>query len=155
MAINVNLQSVSPETVIRPSVALRQSQIALENNSDTKVEVVQQTQQVRQNIAVQQQQKAGAGQNLAEAKKMVVQLKEQTQSVSRQLEFRVDENSGRTLIKVTDRETGELIREIPSEEMVELGQRLRELAETLHSRTESSRQNSNVVLTGLLVKRQA
>jgi len=155
MAINVNLQSVSPETATKPSAAMRQTQIVKENSSDTTVEAIQQTQEARQSLAVQQQETAEARQNLAEANEIVVQLKQQTQSVSRQLEFRVDENSGRTLIKVTDRETGELIREIPSEEMVELGQRLRELAETLHRTSTNSLQNSNLVLSGLLVKRQA
>jgi len=155
MTINVNLQSVRSETVSRSSAALRQTQIAKENQSDTNVETVQQTPKARQSLAVQQQETVEARQNLAEAKEIVVQLKEQTQSVSRQLEFRVDENSGRTLIKVTDRETGELIREIPSEEMVELGQRLRELAETLHSTNQNSLKNSKLVLSGLLVQRQA
>jgi len=155
MTINVNLQSVSPETVNRPSAALRQTQIAKDNQSDTIGESVQQSPKARQSLAVQQQETAEARQNLAEAKEIVVQLKEQVQSVSRQLEFRVDENSGRTLIKVTDRETGELIREIPSEEMVELGQRLRELAETLHSTNQNSLKNSRLVLSGLLVQRQA
>jgi flagellar protein FlaG len=43
-------------------------------------------------------------------------------SVSRALEFRVDAGSGRTVISVRDSDTGELIRQIPSEEVLRLSQ---------------------------------
>jgi flagellar protein FlaG len=43
-------------------------------------------------------------------------------SVSRSLEFRVDAGSGRTVISVRDSDTGELIRQIPSEEVLRLAQ---------------------------------
>jgi flagellar protein FlaG len=46
-------------------------------------------------------------------------------SVSRSLEFKVDANSGRTIISVLDAETGDLIRQIPNEEVL----RFAELAE--------------------------
>lgn len=43
-------------------------------------------------------------------------------SVSRSLEFRVDAGSGRTVISVRDADTGELIRQIPGEEVLRLAQ---------------------------------
>jgi flagellar protein FlaG len=43
-------------------------------------------------------------------------------SVSRSLEFRVDAGSGRTVISVRDSDTGELIRQIPGEEVLRLAQ---------------------------------
>lgn len=46
-------------------------------------------------------------------------------SVSRSLEFRVDAASGRTVVSVRDSQTGDLIRQIPGEEVL----RLAELAE--------------------------
>lgn len=39
-----------------------------------------------------------------------------SQSIGRDLRFKVDMNSGHSVIQVLDRETGELIREIPPEE---------------------------------------
>lgn len=46
------------------------------------------------------------------------------QSMNRYLEFRVDEDSGRTVVTVKDKTTGETIRQIPSEEIMRLAQNL-------------------------------
>ena len=50
----------------------------------------------------------------------VVQISDYVQTVSRDLQFQVDDASGYTLITVTDSETEEVIRQIPSEEVVAL-----------------------------------
>ncbi|UTW46382.1 flagellar protein FlaG [bacterium SCSIO 12696] len=50
----------------------------------------------------------------------VVQITDFVQNVSRELQFQVDDTTGYTLITVTDRETEEVIRQIPSEEVVAL-----------------------------------
>jgi flagellar protein FlaG len=42
------------------------------------------------------------------------------QSMKRELEFTVDEASGRTIITVRNKETGELVRQIPSDEVIAL-----------------------------------
>ena len=42
------------------------------------------------------------------------------QSMKRELEFTIDDESGRTIITVRNKETGELIRQIPSEEVIAL-----------------------------------
>lgn len=52
-------------------------------------------------------------------------LESYIRSVSRSLEFKVDASSGRTIISVLDAETGDLIRQIPNEEVL----RFAELAE--------------------------
>ncbi|EKD73314.1 MAG: hypothetical protein ACD_45C00364G0001 [uncultured bacterium] len=41
-----------------------------------------------------------------------------------QLDFSVDDDSGRTIVKVIDTETKELIRQIPSQEMLEIAKAL-------------------------------
>ena len=38
--------------------------------------------------------------------------------IRRELEFRVDEESGRTIITVRNKETGEIVRQIPAEEVL-------------------------------------
>lgn len=43
------------------------------------------------------------------------------------LEFEVGEKTGRTIIRVRDKETGEIIREIPPEELVRISIRMGEL----------------------------
>ena len=58
------------------------------------------------------------GQNL---QGMVENLNELAQSViQRQLQFSIDEDSGKTVIKVIDTETDELIRQIPPEDLLEM-----------------------------------
>ena len=50
----------------------------------------------------------------------------QVQSYTRNLEFSVEEDTGETVVRVYDTETEELVRQIPSEDMVELVRRLQE-----------------------------
>ena len=52
----------------------------------------------------------------------VEELSSLVQSLQRELNFSVDDKSGRTVIKVIDSETDEVIRQIPSEEVIELAQ---------------------------------
>ncbi|NVJ49486.1 MAG: flagellar protein FlaG [Gammaproteobacteria bacterium] len=80
------------------------------------------------------------------AEKLQQKLDELTQSASniqRSLRFQVDEFTGDTVIKVFDRSTDELIRQIPSEEMLTLSKRLKELNE---SESETS--------TGILIRQE-
>ncbi|MFC5696473.1 flagellar protein FlaG [Pseudomonas sp. GCM10022186] len=48
------------------------------------------------------------------------------QHIQRNLSFALDESSGRVVVKVTDAESGELIRQIPSEEVLRLAESLSE-----------------------------
>lgn len=50
----------------------------------------------------------------------VVQIKDYTQSVERKLDISVDELSGRSVITVLDRETDTVIRQIPSEDILDM-----------------------------------
>jgi len=52
------------------------------------------------------------------------QIDSYLRSVGRELEFRVDNASGRTVISVRDQATGELVRQIPSEEALRLAESL-------------------------------
>jgi flagellar protein FlaG len=57
----------------------------------------------------------------------VSQISEFVQSNSRQLNFSVDEGSNKQVVKVTDTESGKIIRQIPSEEVLKLSERLQDL----------------------------
>jgi len=52
----------------------------------------------------------------------VDQIKEQVQLVRRGLQFSVDDDSGKTIVRVIDSDSGDLIRQIPSEEFVAISQ---------------------------------
>ncbi|MBN1904137.1 MAG: flagellar protein FlaG [Deltaproteobacteria bacterium] len=49
------------------------------------------------------------------------------QSIQRDLKIKVDENTGRIIVKVTSKETGKVIREIPPDELLDLAARIEEM----------------------------
>jgi len=55
----------------------------------------------------------------------VQEIAADVQNRQRSLQFSVDESSGRTIITVIDRETSEVIRQIPSEEVLTLAAQMR------------------------------
>lgn len=57
-------------------------------------------------------------------KEAVSRIKEYVQQTQRTLDFQLDETSGKTIIRVYDKASSELIRQIPSELALELAQRL-------------------------------
>ncbi len=61
-------------------------------------------------------------------KEVVSHLNDLVRELHRELEFSVDQDSGDTVIKVIDRETDEVVRQIPSEELMHLRRRLEEAA---------------------------
>jgi uncharacterized FlaG/YvyC family protein len=51
------------------------------------------------------------------------------QNIARELIFHVDEELGTTVVTVVDEQTGEVVRQLPSEELLELAKSLAELKE--------------------------
>ena len=47
-----------------------------------------------------------------------------SQTAANNLQFSIDDETGQTIVRVTDQQTGELIRQIPSEELVALAKSL-------------------------------
>ena len=54
----------------------------------------------------------------------VAQLNDYVQQTQRKLEFKVDDDSGQTVVKVFDKGSEELIRQIPNEEALQLAKQL-------------------------------
>ena len=52
------------------------------------------------------------------------------------LEFQVHEGTGRTVIHILDKETGEVIREIPSEKLLEMAAKIEEMSGLLFDKTQ-------------------
>jgi len=59
----------------------------------------------------------------------IKQLQQFNQSINRSLLFEVDEELGITIVRVVDKDTDELIRQFPPEELLNLSRRLKELIE--------------------------
>ncbi len=56
----------------------------------------------------------------------VERMNDHVQQVKRQLEFKIDETSGRTVITVLDSDTQEVIRQIPNDEALHFAQKLQQ-----------------------------
>ncbi|RRJ85483.1 flagellar biosynthesis protein FlaG [Aestuariirhabdus litorea] len=95
---------------------------AAENRSSAEViEARQQAQQAQAQKAAEQQEVSR--QQVDDA---VSNLNDFVQNIRRDLSFQVDEEAGEVIVQVTDYQTGEMIRQIPSEEALELAERLSE-----------------------------
>ncbi|SFC24745.1 flagellar protein FlaG [Pseudoalteromonas denitrificans] len=66
--------------------------------------------------------------DIKNANKVAQQLQDFVSSINKDLRFSVDEESGRDVISVIDKESGDLIRQIPSEEILDLASRISEAA---------------------------
>lgn len=60
----------------------------------------------------------------AQVEKAVESISDFVQSVRRNINFSVDDTSGRIVVKVIDSESGDLVRQIPSEEALALAENL-------------------------------
>ncbi len=67
--------------------------------------------------------------NQQEVKNQIEELQQFNQSIDRSLQFKVDDELGVTIVRVIDKETDELIRQFPPEELINLSRRLKELNE--------------------------
>lgn len=90
---------------------------------------------IRPETAVQTEQDARRAREAEETAKeaepldvVVSEMNDLVRDMHRELRFSVDDDSGETVIKVVDRETDEVVRQIPSEELMRLRQRLQEAA---------------------------
>ena len=63
---------------------------------------------------------------------VVADMNNYIQSVQRDLHFAVDEDLDQTVIKVMDRDTGELIRQIPEEVFLDLARKMKAEQEPFH-----------------------
>jgi len=94
---------------------------------------VSQAQQYQSNAdtATQQQQPLEREQ----LEKVAQQLQDFMGEMNRSLQFQVDEDSGRDVIKVLDKATGDVIKQYPSEEVLSLVSKLSETAGLLIDQT--------------------
>ncbi|MFI8743038.1 flagellar protein FlaG [Stutzerimonas zhaodongensis] len=61
----------------------------------------------------------------------VEKFKTLVQDLQRNLDFSVDDSSGQVVVKVMDGESGKLIRQIPSEDLLRLSERLEDMRSLL------------------------
>ncbi len=62
---------------------------------------------------------------------VVKNLNDHVQQYRRELQFQIDDESGRTVVKVMNVENGELIRQMPSEQVLAMSHQLSEITGTM------------------------
>jgi flagellar protein FlaG len=83
-----------------------------------------QTQEIRSALSDDSSDRPGGVEELQTA---VEKIQEFIRKAASDIEFSIDKDSGRTVVKVVDRETEEIIRQIPSQEMLDLARALDKL----------------------------
>ncbi|QFU25362.1 flagellar protein FlaG [Shewanella eurypsychrophilus] len=63
-----------------------------------------------------------------ELEKLAIDLSDMMSVMKKGLAFRIDESSGQSVVSVLDIDSGDIIRQIPNEEALELAQKLSEVA---------------------------
>lgn len=119
------------ETITAGTVVNRQTTATgiTRPNSQTVTSIPIGDRQSTSEVAAQRSEDQGSlGQVDREAVNQAVQnLNDYVQQIDRNLEFAVDETSGSTIISVIDRETEELVRQIPSEAALNASRNLQRL----------------------------
>lgn len=73
--------------------------------------------------------KARSADHTSQIEQVVDQLNDYVQNIQRDLHFSIDDNTGRTVIKVVDSQSEEVIRQIPPEEALVLARHLERAGE--------------------------
>lgn len=125
-----NLNVTNP-LVNERTVATAEKQVVQEVNfekSQASRPVQSESEKIEQQRAaekeIQQEQEQEAIEEVASKLQDFVNL------IDKKLQFSVDEDSGRQVVRVTDKLSGDVIRQIPSEEVLRLARNLSDLAET-------------------------
>jgi flagellar protein FlaG len=92
------------------------------------IEVVQPVVKVETNKQIQEQQQSEKPISNEDLELVVTDMNSVAQNLQRNILFSVDEKSGGTFVTVIDKETEEVVREIPSKEVREIKARLEEVA---------------------------
>jgi flagellar protein FlaG len=109
--------------------------VQTKQNSENQVE----QKQVEKSLIEAQVEKQSAAKELDDAEeqkaieKVASKLQEFVNLIDKQLEFRVDDDSGRHVVTVSDKLSGDVIRQIPSEEVLRLARNLSDLADVANS----------------------
>ncbi len=125
-----NLLTLSPVTVVKTDKQAGSRQSSGEDASD-RISVASTDLQVStvnlKEVKTNESKKPDPNSSLAEIKKAVDEGNSLLQEVNRNLQFKVDEATKELVIKVVDSESGELVRQIPSEDMLAFIKRIKQL----------------------------
>lgn len=124
--MDIDFSQVAPSLANNPlAQQLRQPQQKVESQTqDSDSEKVKTSEQETSKVNSTLADKISAGDEIETA---VSDVNSFLQSQTRQLNFSIDEKSQRSVVKVTDSDTGDVIRQLPSDEVLKLAARIKDL----------------------------
>ena len=112
------------------NVALLASSVGNNRSSNSTEKVAAQRQTVAVEVTEVEAQEVDVELSQEALEKVVHQLNAYIQNTQRDMDFSVDGSTGRVVVKVIDSESEQVIRQIPSEEMLAISRHLIESLET-------------------------
>lgn len=94
-----------------------------------------------------------ANSNQVEIRSTINSLNASVQNIQRGIEFSVDEESGRSVVKVVDRETGDVIRQLPAEDALAISRQIKEYVEARQTEGNAAGQSDGAL--GFIMQVQA
>lgn len=126
-----NISKLSPVTVVKAEKKTEQKQSNTSpeglQSLSTKMTLINKETEVSSPLAKTEDDKVDAKPSLDVVKKAADEGNSLLQSVKRNLQFTVDDSTKELVVKIVDSDSGELVRQIPSEEMLAFIARLQEL----------------------------
>lgn len=123
--INIAVVQSMPSKEAGASGVRRQNGSPVQETNAAKA--VRQTNESQKGEPVQPLQQPVQEEDKEPLENVVSDINSMVQDLRRELQFTVDDESGETVVKVIDKETDELIRQIPAQEILELRKRLEEM----------------------------
>ncbi|ARU57155.1 MAG: flagellar protein FlaG [Pseudomonadales bacterium] len=133
--LNLTLPAKTGDTSGRAALSPQKQPVQAANPSENRVadqqakaEEQQNTQNAlsAQTIAQSKQSEEGSEKQRDKLEQAVTKLNDYIQSVQRDLQFNVDDDSGRMVVKVVDRKTNEVVRQIPDEVALNMARNLQQ-----------------------------
>ena len=118
----MNEVNSSPVSKVTPQVLPAVTRAASSNPLDKAVDLPL----VGKKLPVDDMAKGSSPLHASTIEQAVIEINEYVQSVQRDLHFSVDKDSGLTIIRVRDKESGDLIRQIPEDVFLNLAQNLKD-----------------------------
>ncbi len=117
----------TPNIAIDKLNKLEATEIPAKEIRNTFVDKVEKTEKIVESITDKQKNVENTAISSKQLEKVAQQLQEFVGGMNKGLEFLVDKDSGRDVIKVIDRESGDTVKQYPSEEVLGLIAKLSEV----------------------------
>ena len=130
--ISTKLPAVDTASSFVPKIQSQALQNSQKTDSSDSKDKVDQAKQKRQEVASERFADSNQKSSREELDETISQLNSSLQNIQRNLEFSVDKEVGMIVINVKDKNTDEVLRQIPSEEFLELARNLQDANKRLN-----------------------